>query len=105
MYEVDSIDVVVGDLPDALFAALAELRTALELSPWTVGRPWVVSNATGMRIVAFGEGRALLVFGVLELERVDTPSGSGPPTSTETVPGSGVAQPPVASRCTPSRWR
>jgi hypothetical protein len=69
VYEVDPLDGGVGSLPDDLLAAFAEVRTALELSPWTVGRPWVATNPTGMRVVTFGQGRAALVFGVIERDR------------------------------------
>ncbi|MEJ2866637.1 hypothetical protein WCD74_02600 [Actinomycetospora sp. OC33-EN08] len=68
MYEVGPID-DLARLPDDLAPEFAELRTALELSPWTVGRPYLESNPTGMRVETFGRGRALLVFGISEYER------------------------------------
>ncbi|MFC5140667.1 hypothetical protein ACFPK1_20690 [Actinomycetospora rhizophila] len=45
------------------------MRTALERSPWTVGRPWVATNPTGLRTLTFGAGRAVLVFGIIDRER------------------------------------
>ena len=45
------------------------IRTALEVSPWTVGRPYRGSNPSGIRVASFGDGRALLVFGVSDQER------------------------------------
>ena len=67
MYEVDPIEGLY-DLPNDVLAGLAELRAALELSPHSVGRPWVRTNPTGMRVAEFVSGRAFLVFGVLEQE-------------------------------------
>ncbi|MEJ2861683.1 hypothetical protein [Actinomycetospora flava] len=69
MYEVDPLDDEVGSLPGDLLAEFAEVCRALELSPRTVGRPWVASNPTGLRVVTFGAGLAALVFGVIEDER------------------------------------
>ena len=69
MYEVQPLDDLVA-VPSDLLPALAELGAALEVSPLTVGRPYVRSNPSGMRVVSFGQGRALLVFGVSEQERM-----------------------------------
>ncbi len=68
MYEVEPID-GLGAVPADLLPALAEIRTALEVSPWTVGRAYRGSNPSGMRVASFGDGRALLVFGVSDQER------------------------------------
>ncbi|GAA4939277.1 hypothetical protein EV188_10696 [Actinomycetospora succinea] len=68
MYEVDPLDEAVGTLPEELSADFLEVRTALERSPWTVGRPWVATNPTGLRTVTFGAGRAVLVFGIIDRE-------------------------------------
>lgn len=69
MYEVDPLDASVGDPPDDLLADFAELRAALEVSPRTVGRPYLDSDPAGMRTVDFGNGRALLTYGVIEHDR------------------------------------
>lgn len=69
MYAVDPPDDHVGTVPDDLLAEFAEVRAALELSPRRVGRPWVATNPSGLRVVTFGAGRAALVFGVIEHER------------------------------------
>ncbi|WP_433788420.1 hypothetical protein ACQPX6_20935 [Actinomycetospora sp. CA-101289] len=69
MYEVDPLDDSVGALPDDLLADFAEVRAALELSPRTLGRPWVALNPSGLRAVTSGDGRAVLVYGIIDHER------------------------------------
>ena len=70
MYEVDPLD-GFDRIPSELLVDLAELRAALELelSPWTVGHPWIAANPTGLRVASFGDGRGLLVFGVRDTDR------------------------------------
>ncbi|GLZ53025.1 hypothetical protein Acsp07_26420 [Actinomycetospora sp. NBRC 106378] len=73
MYVVadDAVREAVAALPAELLPAMAELRTALELAPWSVGTPLVPSNPRGLRVVGFGEReRAQLVYGVVDRDRL-----------------------------------
>lgn len=75
MYTVETvghdIDASTAALPPELLADFAELRTALEVSPWTVGRPLVPANPTGLRVATIGPaGTGQVVFHVLERDRV-----------------------------------
>jgi hypothetical protein len=73
VYVVDDAAVrdVAAALPRELLAGFAELRVALEVAPWSVGAPLVPTNPEGLRRVAFGvRGRAQLVFGVIERDRL-----------------------------------
>jgi hypothetical protein len=77
VYRVEPVGEDVAAAVDALQSALltdfAELRVALEVSPWTVGWPYVTANPGGMRIVEFGtEHTATVVFGVIERDRLVT---------------------------------
>ncbi|NMO93923.1 hypothetical protein [Actinomycetospora sp. TBRC 11914] len=69
---LDEVEVVVADLPTDLLAAFAEVRTALEVSPWTVGEPLNQARPGGLRAASFASGRGLLVFGIIERDRLVT---------------------------------
>ena len=74
MYRVvpvgDDIAAAIDALPTELLDAFAELRVALEVSPWTVGTPYVPSNPTGSRSATFGPGgRGLVVYAVEDSDR------------------------------------
>lgn len=67
----DDIDTSIAALPPELLDGFAELRAALEVSPWTVGRPLVPSNPAGLRVATIGQdGLGQVVFHVLERDRV-----------------------------------
>lgn len=67
----DDIDASIAALPPELLDTFAELRTALELSPWTVGRPLVPANPDGLRLATIGPtGTCQIVFHILERDRV-----------------------------------
>lgn len=75
MYSVqalDEVEVVIADLPADLLAAFADVRTALEVSPWTVGEPLNQARPDGLRAVSFTSGRGPLVFGIIERDRLVT---------------------------------
>jgi hypothetical protein len=59
----------VDALPPELLAPLAELRASLELSPWTVGTPYVPTNPSGIRTATVAAGRLVLYYGVIERDR------------------------------------
>lgn len=62
----DAVAEVTAALPAELLVALAELRAALGLAPWSIGDPLIPSNPHGVRVAPFGpRGRAQLVWGVL----------------------------------------
>lgn len=73
MYEVRSdpvVDAAVEALTPAGLRELAEIRVALELAPWGVGRPYVTAHPErGMRAVDFAAGDAVLVFAILDRDR------------------------------------
>jgi hypothetical protein len=61
----------VDALPPELLAAYPELRAALEVSPWTVGRPLVPSDPNGLRIATIGSAATgQVVYHVIERERL-----------------------------------
>lgn len=67
----DDIDASIAALPAELLDDFAELRAALEVSPWTVGRPLVPTNPGGLRLAMIGPaGTGQVVFHVLERERI-----------------------------------
>lgn len=75
MYRVetvgDDIDASIEALPEDFLASFAELRVALEVSPWSVGRPYVASNPNGSRTASFGPGdRGMVLYVVQEHEQV-----------------------------------
>jgi hypothetical protein len=75
MYRVETvgedIDAAIEALPEDLLAAFAELRVALEVSPRTVGRPYVAANPSGSRTASFGPGdRGMVLYVVQEREQV-----------------------------------
>lgn len=77
MYRVEpageDVAAAIDALPGDLVPAFAELRVALEVSPWTVGWPYVADNPTGMRIAEFGwVATATVVYGVIERDRLVT---------------------------------
>ena len=77
MYRVepagDDVAAAIGALPGELLSAFAEFRATLEVSPWTVGWPYVADNPTGMRIAEFGTATtATVVYGVIERDRLVT---------------------------------
>jgi hypothetical protein len=66
----EDIAEAVDALPAAFLSAFAELRVALEVSPRTVGQPYVASNPGGSRTASFGPGeRGLVLFVVEDLAR------------------------------------
>lgn len=74
MYEVQPVgdDVVdaIAALPADFLKDFAELRVALEVSPRSVGRPYVPTNPNGSRTVLFGpRGRGLVLFVVEDRAR------------------------------------
>lgn len=70
---VEEVAEGIPDLPAADLSAFAELRVALELSPWEVGVRYVPENPTGLRIVDFGDPpQAAVVFGVIARDRLVT---------------------------------
>ncbi|MDL5155770.1 hypothetical protein [Actinomycetospora termitidis] len=49
---------------------LAEIRVALEVSPWSVGRPYVTAHPErGMRSIDFDGGDAVLIFAIIDRDR------------------------------------
>lgn len=77
MYSVEligpEVTAAVEALPADLLAAFAELRTALELAPWSVGRPYVPTTPHGSRTVAFGaDSDAFLLFMISDHDQVVT---------------------------------
>lgn len=73
MQLLDEVAEAVRGLPTPSLSAFAELRVALELSPWSVGVRYVLENPTGLRLVDVGDPPiASLVFGVIERERLVT---------------------------------
>jgi hypothetical protein len=69
----EDVSAAISALPSELLAAFAELRAALEVSPWTVGWPYVADNPAGMRIAEFGRAvTATVVYGVIERDRLVT---------------------------------
>jgi hypothetical protein len=50
----DDIDASIAALPPELLEDFAELRAALDVSPWTVGRPLVPTNPEGLRVATIG---------------------------------------------------
>lgn len=59
----------VDELPAEALTAYAELRVLLETSPWS-GAPYRRDNPTsGMRMHAFGAGRGLVVYLILDDQR------------------------------------
>ena len=75
MYRVEpageDVSAAIDALPSELLPAFAEIRAALEVSPWTVGWPYVADNPTGMRIADFGGAAPATVFyGVIERDRL-----------------------------------
>lgn len=76
MYRVQLLDEVaeaVEVLPRTCLPDFAELRAALELSPWSVGACYVPTNPTGLRVVDLGDPpRGAAVFGVIERDRLVT---------------------------------
>jgi hypothetical protein len=69
----EDVTAAIDALPADLLADFAEVRAALEVSPWTVGWPYAADNPAGMRIAEFGRsGTATVVFGVIERERLVT---------------------------------
>jgi hypothetical protein len=64
------IDDSIAALPPDLQPGFAELRAALEVSPWTVGTPLVPSNPTGLRVATIGaSSTGTVVYHVLERDR------------------------------------
>jgi hypothetical protein len=75
MYRVETvgedIDASIEALPPEFLEAFAELRVALEVSPRSVGRPYVATNPGGSRTASFGpQDRGLVLYVVQEHERV-----------------------------------
>lgn len=75
MYRVETggedIDASIEALPPEFLPAFAELRAALEVAPWTVGRPYVATNPAGSRTASFGpQERGMLLYVVQEHDRV-----------------------------------
>ena len=74
MYEVhpvgDDVADAIAALPVELLEGFAELRVALEVSPRTVGDPYVATNPNGSRTAQFGpRGRGLALFVVEDRAR------------------------------------
>ena len=66
----EDIVAAIAALAADFLAAFAELHLALEVAPWSTGRPYVRTNPTGSRSVTFGpEGRGLVVYVVEDRER------------------------------------
>lgn len=66
----EDVAAAIDALPLDLLSDFAELRAALELSPWTVGVPLAPSNPTGLRVATIGAaGTGQVVFHVMERER------------------------------------
>ena len=77
MYRVEpvgpDVEASIEALVPALLADFAELRAALEVSPWTVGTPLVPANPTGLRVATIGPGgTGQVVYHVIERERLVT---------------------------------
>ena len=75
MYRVETVgedvDTSIQALPSDLLSAFAELRVALEVAPWNIGRPYVVSNPDGSRTASFGpEDRGMVLYAVEELQQL-----------------------------------
>jgi hypothetical protein len=65
------IEAAIAALPAELLAPYAELVTALELSPSTVGDPLFPANPGGLRVATIGPaGTGQVVFHVMERERL-----------------------------------
>ena len=66
----EDIAAAIAAIPADFLAAFAELRAALEVSPWTVGDPYNPANPGGSRAAIFGpDGRGLAVFVVEDSDR------------------------------------
>lgn len=75
MYRVEpvgpDVEGSIAALPPVLLTDFAELRAALEVSPWTVGAPLVPANPTGLRVATIGPaGTGQVVYHVIERERL-----------------------------------
>jgi hypothetical protein len=75
VYRVESVgeDITasIDVLPADLLPGFAEVRAALEVSPWTVGSPLVAANPTGLRLVTFGpDGSGQAVVQILDRDRL-----------------------------------
>lgn len=67
----DDIDASIAALPPELLGPFAELRTALEVSPRTVGRPLAPTNPDDLRVATIGPiSTCQVVFHVLECDRI-----------------------------------
>lgn len=74
MYDVrvvgEDVAEVIEALPAEFLVAFAELQVALEVSPRSVGQPYVATNPGGSRTVVFGPGgRGLVLFVVEDVTR------------------------------------
>ena len=75
MYRVETVgedvDAAISALPIGLLSAFAELRVALEVAPWDIGRPYVASNPGGSRTASFGpEDRGMVLYAVEEQQQL-----------------------------------
>jgi hypothetical protein len=66
----EDITSAIDALPPDFLPAFAEVRVALEVSPWSIGQPYNPTNPSGSRSVAFGpDERGLLIYSVEDSDR------------------------------------
>ncbi|MEV5569186.1 hypothetical protein AB0L06_03995 [Spirillospora sp. NPDC052269] len=75
IYRVEETEEVLADLsvlPTEALTAYLELRSALELSPWS-GDQYRPDSPTGgnMRTAAFGGGQGLAIYVIIEHSEID----------------------------------
>ena len=75
MYRVEpvgpDVEAAIAVLPRELLIDFAELRAALEVSPWTVGTALVPANPSGLRVATIGPaGTGQVVYHVIDRERL-----------------------------------
>lgn len=75
MYRVEpvgpDVEASISALPPALLTDFAELRAALEVSPWTVGTALVPTNPAGLRVATIGPaGTGQVVYHVIDRDRL-----------------------------------
>ena len=74
VYSVDPVGEDIAPAIDALprdfLTAFAEVRTALEVAPWSVGQPYNPVNPAGSRSATFGpDARGLVIYSIEDSDR------------------------------------
>jgi hypothetical protein len=66
----DDIAAAIDALPSDFLAAFAEVRVALEVTPWSVGQPYNPAKPAGSRSATFGpDERGLVIYSVEDSDR------------------------------------